>query len=68
MNDRAKVLKVTAIITSSVTILSLMFCIIFSAIDGFSLYSYFGLLIAIGSCIILWKMYIDEKKHNRKSV
>jgi len=39
MNDRAKLIKVTAIITSSVTLLSLIFCIIFSVIDGFSLYS-----------------------------
>lgn len=62
MNDRAKLIKVTAIITSSVTLLSLIFCIIFSVIDGFSLYSYFGLLIAVGGCIILWKMYIDAKK------
>ena len=68
MNDRAKVLKVTAIIASFTIILYLMFnvTITICAKDGFTKYPYIFLLISVVPCIYLWKMYIDEKKHNSK--
>ena len=68
MSERAKVLKVVAIISSTMTILSLMFIVIVSYIVDVGIYPYAGILLAILSCIFLWKQYIDEKKRNRKSV
>lgn len=66
MNERAKLLKVIAIISSILIIL--YFIVIICIDDGFIIYSNIGLLISIVCCIRLWKDYIDEKKHNRKSI
>jgi hypothetical protein len=68
MNERAKLLKVTAIVASIFTILCLIFIVIICIKYGFTIYPYIGLLLSFVSCIKLWKSYIDEKKHNRKLV
>jgi len=62
MNDRAKILKVTAIIASVTVILCLVFLIIFSVKEGFAIYLYLFWLSAFVCCIPLWKMYVDAKK------
>ena len=63
MRERAKLLKVTAIIASFIDILFLMFIILICDKDGLGIYPYLGLLIVVTGCNIkLWKMYIDEKK------
>jgi len=62
MNDRVKIFKVTAIIASFVTILFLVFIIIFSVKEDFTIYPYLCWLITFVSCIRLWKMYVDAKK------
>lgn len=66
MRERAEVLKVIAIIASFTTLLCLMFIVTISVIDGFTIYPYIFLLISVMPLIYLWKIYIDEKKHNRK--
>lgn len=66
MNDRVKLLKVISLITTSLLLLSFIFLLIISNIYGFSIYPYICLLISSISSISLWKMYIDEKKHNNK--
>ncbi|HZK56523.1 MAG TPA: hypothetical protein VFC84_20390 [Desulfosporosinus sp.] len=68
MNERAKLLRVSAIIASILTILCTMFIVTFCVKDGFTIYPYFGLLVAFVSCIRLWKMFLDEKNNHRKSV
>jgi undecaprenyl pyrophosphate phosphatase UppP len=62
MSDRAKILKVTAIIASFSAILCLVLMIIFSAKESFAIYPYLCWLIGFVSCIRLWKMYVDAKK------
>jgi len=62
MNERAKLLKVTAIITSFTTILCLMFIVAVCVKDGFVIYPFVGFLLAFVCCIRFWKMYVDEKK------
>jgi len=68
MNDRARLLRVIAIIASCTLILCLMFIVTITicAKGSFSIYPYISLLISIIPCIYLWKIYIDEKKHNSK--
>ena len=62
MSQRAKLLKVSAMIGSFLVIIFLMFNIILSIIDGFKIYTYFIVPIVVISDIRLWKMYIDERK------
>jgi len=62
MNDRAKILKVSAIIASSLTIMCLVFFITIIDTKGFTVYDYLILLIPFISCIRLWKMYVDASK------
>jgi TctA family transporter len=62
MNDKAKILKVSAAIASFLAILCLAFLIIFSTKEGFTIYPYLFWLIAFISCICLWKMHFDAKK------
>ncbi|MFA6942011.1 MAG: hypothetical protein WCQ54_13700 [Clostridiaceae bacterium] len=66
MSEKAKLLKVIAIIASFTSLLCLMFIVTISVIDGFTIYPYIFLLISVMPLIYLWKLYIDEKKHNRK--
>ena len=66
MSDRAKILRVTAIISSSLILLTFIIILIINGKDGLIIYPYFPLLISIMPCIILWKMCIDEKKHDIK--
>lgn len=61
MSDRAKALKVIAIISSSYVLFSLIITLIISFIDEFTIYPYIFLLISVIACISLWKMYLDEK-------
>lgn len=62
MSERAKLLKVAAIIASFLAMLCLMLIIIFSDKDDFIIYPYLCWLIGFISCIRLWKMYVDAKK------
>lgn len=64
MNDRVKLLKVISLITTSLLLLSFIFLLIISNLYGFAIYPYICLLISVIPSISLWKMYIDEKKHN----
>jgi len=66
MSERAKVLKVIAIIASFTALLCLVFVVTISVIDGFTIYPYIFLLTSVMPLIYLWKIYIDEKKHDRK--
>jgi len=61
MSERAKLLKVSAMIASFLSILLLMFIITISIVDDFRIYTYFFLIIVGSSCIRLWKMYMDKK-------
>lgn len=61
MNDRAELLKVTASIASCVALLFLIFSIIISGIDEFTIYPYLCWLLAFVNCIRLWKMYADAR-------
>jgi hypothetical protein len=51
MNDRAEILKVTAIIASVTVILCLVFLIIFSVKEGFTIYPYLFWLSAFVYCM-----------------
>lgn len=66
MTERAKLLKVIAIIASFTFALGLMVVATISSISGFTIYPYISLLISVISLIYLWKIYIDEKNHNYK--
>jgi len=62
MSERAKILKVAAIIGTFFIMLCLMLIVIFSYKDNFIIYPYLFWLIGFISCIRLWKMYVDAKK------
>lgn len=66
MSERAKILKVVAIITSFTIVLTLFFIVTICGKDRFIIYPYLCLLLALGGNISLWRMYINEKNHNRK--
>lgn len=66
MNERAKLLRVSASIASILTILCSM--LILYVKNDSEIYPYIGLLVAFVSCIRLWKMFLDEKNNHRKSV
>lgn len=62
MSDRARALKIISIISPSILLLTLVFSLILSILDEFTIYPYFCLLITSIPCFSLWKMYFDEKK------
>ena len=66
MSDRARALKIVSIISTSILLLTLIFLLILSILDEFTIYPYIFLSISFISCIYLWKSYLDEKKLNNK--
>lgn len=66
MSDRARALKIISIISPSILLLTLVFSLILSILDEFTIYPYIFLSISFISCIYLWKSYLDEKKLNNK--
>jgi hypothetical protein len=66
MKDRAKRLKLLAIIASFYALLSLIIILVISGADGISIYLYISFIISLIPCVGLWKMYADEKKRKDK--
>ena len=66
MSDRARALKIVSITSTYILLFTLIFLLISSVLDEFTIYPYIFLSISFISCIYLWKSYIDEKKLNNK--
>ncbi len=67
MSDRAKALKIVSITITSLALLTLVFLLVVSILDEFTIYPYICLSISVLPCISLWKMYLKEKKLNNKT-
>lgn len=66
MSDRARALKIVSITSTCILLFTLIFLLILSILDEFTIYPYIFLSISFISCIYLWKSYLDEKKLNNK--
>ncbi|WP_294166823.1 hypothetical protein [uncultured Clostridium sp.] len=66
MSDRARALKIVSITSTYILLFTLIFLLISSVLDEFTIYPYIFLSISFISCIYLWKSYLDEKKLNNK--
>lgn len=66
MSDRARALKIVSITSTYILLFTLIFLLILSILDEFTIYPYIFLSISFISCIYLWKSYLDEKKLNNK--
>ncbi|MCI6690920.1 MULTISPECIES: hypothetical protein [unclassified Clostridium] len=66
MSDRARALKIVSITSTYILLFTLIFLLILSILDEFTIYTYIFLSISFISCIYLWKSYLDEKKLNNK--
>lgn len=66
MSDRARALKIVSITSTCILLFTLIFLLILSILDEFTIYPYIFLSISFTSCIYLWKSYLDEKKLNNK--
>ena len=66
MSDRARALKIVSITSTYILLFTLIFLLILSILDEFTIYTYIFLSISFISCIYLWKSYLDEKKMNNK--
>lgn len=66
MSDRARALKIVSITSTYILLFTLIFLLISSVLDEFTIYTYIFLSISFISCIYLWKSYLDEKKLNNK--
>ena len=66
MSDRARALKIVSITSTYILLFTLIFLLISSVLDEFTIYPYIFLSKSFISCIYLWKSYLDEKKLNNK--
>lgn len=66
MSDKARALKIVSITSTYILLFTLIFLLISSVLDEFTIYPYIFLSISFISCIYLWKSYLDEKKLNNK--
>lgn len=66
MSDRARALKIVSITSTCILLFTLIFLLILSILDEFTIYPYIFLSISFISCIYLLKSYLDEKKLNNK--